>query len=412
MQQTIALLVFLVLQFSSVAQLHVTSQVSPDTLLQKTLLSESSSLKIIEVKYTGHKSQLGYFKTEFSDYIDIKEGVILATGEAINAIKPNNSSRITGNLQGNGDADLTRIAKNRTEDACILEFTFIPEGSHFEFQYVFASEEYPEYVNHGVNDVFAFILTDLETGKRKNLAFLPISKEAVTVDNVNSIKNSEYFILNGRWIKGENQKYVEEKELGEYAYNFQYDGFTTWLKAESMVVPGQRYSLKIAIADAGDGAYDSAVLLKRNSFKSETDIAKNMKKEMDELIRYFDAEHVIQRNDSLVLILNIQFEHDKSEIVDEIDLENLEEIYQVISRNPKLFLLIEGFTDSKGKVEYNKTLSEKRANEARKWLINKGLGFRKVSSLGKGMADPIASNQSEVGRTKNRRVEFVFYLKE
>ena len=137
-----------------------------------------------------------------------------------------------------------------------------------------------------------------------------------------------------------------------------------------------------------------------------------MKKEMDELIRYFDAEHVIQRNDSLVLILNIQFEHDKSEIVDEIDLENLEEIYQVISRNPKLFLLIEGFTDSKGKVEYNKTLSEKRANEARKWLINKGLGFRKVSSLGKGMADPIASNQSEVGRTKNRRVEFVFYLKE
>lgn len=412
MQQTIVLLVFLLLQFRSVAQLHVNSQVSPDTLLQKTLLSESSSLKIIEVKYTGHKSQLGYFKTEFSDYIDIKEGVILATGEAINAIGPNNSSRITGNLQGNGDADLTRIANNRTEDACILEFTFIPEGSHFEFQYVFASEEYPEYVNHGVNDVFAFILTDLKTGKRKNLAFLPISKEAVTVDNVNSIKNSEYFILNGRWIKGENQKYVEEKELGEYAYNFQYDGFTTWLKAESMVVPEQRYSLKIAIADAGDGAYDSAVLLKRNSFKSETDIAKNMKKEMDELIRYFDAEHVIQRNDSLVLILNIQFEHDKSEIVDEIDLENLEEIYQVISRNPKLFLLIEGFTDSKGKVEYNKTLSEKRANEARKRLINKGLGFRKVSSLGKGMADPIASNQSEVGRTKNRRVEFVFYLKE
>ena len=412
MQQTIVLLVFLLLQFRSVAQLHVNSQVSPDTLLQKTLLSESSSLKIIEVKYTGQKSQLGYFKTEFSDYIDIKEGVILATGEAINAIGPNNSARITGNLQGNGDADLTRIANNRTEDACILEFTFIPEGSHFEFQYVFASEEYPEYVNHGVNDVFAFILTDLETGKRKNLAFLPISKEAVTVDNVNSIKNSEYFILNGRWIKGENQKYVEEKELGEYAYNFQYDGFTTWLKAESIVVPGQRYSLKIAIADAGDGAYDSAVLLKRNSFKSETDIAKNMKKEMDELIRYFDAEHVIQRNDSLVLILNIQFEHDKSEIVDEIDLENLEEIYQVISRNPKLFLLIEGFTDSKGKVEYNKTLSEKRANEARKRLINKGLGFRKVSSLGKGMADPIASNQSEVGRTKNRRVEFVFYLKE
>ena len=412
MQQTIALLVLLVIQFRSIAQLHVNSEVSPDTLLQKTLLSESSSLKIIEVKYTGHKSQLGYFKTEFSDYIDIKEGVILATGEAINAIGPNNSSRITGNLQGNGDADLTRIANNRTEDACILEFTFIPEGSHFEFQYVFASEEYPEYVNHGVNDVFAFILTDLKTGKRKNLAFLPISKEAVTVDNVNSIKNSEYFILNGRWIKGENQKYVEEKELGEYAYNFQYDGFTTWLKAESMVVPEQRYSLKIAIADAGDGAYDSAVLLKRNSFKSETDIAKNMKKEMDELIRYFDAEHVIQRNDSLVLILNIQFEHDKSEIVDEIDLENLEEIYQVISRNPKLFLLIEGFTDSKGKVEYNKTLSEKRANEARKQLINKGLGFRKVSSLGKGMADPIASNQSEVGRTKNRRVEFVFYLKE
>lgn len=392
------------------SQLTVNSKYEPDSLLKHELLGKTSSLEISDVSFVGMKSQIGTFETEFSDHIDIKEGVILATGMIQNAIGPNVLPNKTTNFQGKGDEDLSKIAVNRTYDAAILEFTFIPNGNHFEFQYVFASEEYPEFVNGGVNDVFAFILTDVETGRRENLAYLPISKEPVTVDNVNSNKNSEHFILNGKWIKGKNQIYAEDKELGEYAYNFQYDGFTTWLKAESAVVPGKEYRLKIAIADAGDGAFDSAVLLKKHSFKAETDIPEGMKQELDELSRYFDSEHVIQRDDSLVLILNIHFDHDDSEIIDEKDIVNLEEVFHLISRNPKLFLLVEGFTDSRGEKEYNHDLSERRAKSAQDWLVKKGAASSRISFIGKGMENPVASNQTEAGRAKNRRIEFVFYL--
>ena len=407
----ISLLYIVILLFTSnaFAQLRVNSKQDPDSILLNELLGTTSSLEIVKISYTGSKHQIGTFKTEFSEHIDIKEGVILATGMIQNAVGPNESPNKTTNFDGPGDMELSRIAVNKTYDAAILEFSFIPNGNHFEFQYVFASEEYPEFVNGGVNDVFAFILTD-DAGQKKNLAILPISMEPVTVDNVNSKKNSEYFILNGKWGRGETSRYEEEKELAEYAYNFQYDGFTTWLKAESIVIPGKQYTLKIAIADAGDGAFDSAVLLKKHSFKSESDIPEDMKHEMDELSRYFDSEHVIKRDDSIVLILNIQFEHDKSEILDEKDLENLEEIYQVISRNPKLQLLVEGFTDSRGKIEYNKELSQKRAKAARDWLIEKGVESSRINYIGKGIENPVASNQSEVGRAKNRRVEFVFYL--
>ncbi|MBD80665.1 MAG: hypothetical protein CL840_17250 [Crocinitomicaceae bacterium] len=392
------------------AQLRVSSKREPDSLLMNVLLGNNSSLQITEVKFSGYRHQIGEFKTEFSDYIDITDGVILSTGMVQGARGPNNSSRASTRLGGAGDNELTRIARNKTYDASILEFGFIPSGNHFEFQYVFASEEYPEYVGKGVNDVFAFILTDSTNQEKKNLAILPQSLEAVTVDNVNSHRNNEYFILNGIWEEDNALKWEGNMELGEYAYNFQFDGFTTWLKAESIVIPGHKYWLKIAIADAGDAAYDSAVLLKKNSFKAESDNNEELKTERDELMRYFDTERVIQRGDSLVLVLNLHFDHDKSITNNAEDLENLEEIYQVISRNPKLQLLVEGFTDSRGDVEYNLQLSKRRASFAKDWIIDKGVDITRVNSVGKGMHHPVASNQSEHGRAKNRRVEFVFYL--
>lgn len=68
---------------------------------------------------------------------------------------------------------------------------------------------------------------------------------------------------------------------------------------------------------------------------------------------------------------------------------------------------IEGHTDSVGSDEKNMTLSEKRANAVRDYLVNTGLPADRVSASGKGEADPVASNKTAAGRLQNRRVELV-----
>ncbi|MZR61549.1 OmpA family protein [Alcanivorax sp. DP30] len=67
---------------------------------------------------------------------------------------------------------------------------------------------------------------------------------------------------------------------------------------------------------------------------------------------------------------------------------------------------IAGHTDSTGSAEYNETLSDKRANSVREYLINKGVAEDRLTSRGYGEVDPVASNETASGRAMNRRVEF------
>ena len=68
-------------------------------------------------------------------------------------------------------------------------------------------------------------------------------------------------------------------------------------------------------------------------------------------------------------------------------------------------LTIEGHTDSKGTDEYNMTLSQKRANAVRAYLIEKGIAESRLKATGFGETTPIADNNTSAGRAKNRRVE-------
>lgn len=67
---------------------------------------------------------------------------------------------------------------------------------------------------------------------------------------------------------------------------------------------------------------------------------------------------------------------------------------------------IAGHTDSSGSAEYNESLSDKRANSVRKYLIEKGVAAERLTSRGYGEVDPVASNETAAGRAMNRRVEF------
>jgi OOP family OmpA-OmpF porin len=67
--------------------------------------------------------------------------------------------------------------------------------------------------------------------------------------------------------------------------------------------------------------------------------------------------------------------------------------------------IVEGHTDNVGADAYNMNLSKERAKAVMDYLVSKGVPATKISSVGYGEEKPIASNETEEGRSKNRRVE-------
>jgi outer membrane protein OmpA-like peptidoglycan-associated protein len=87
--------------------------------------------------------------------------------------------------------------------------------------------------------------------------------------------------------------------------------------------------------------------------------------------------------------------------------ERLARISGIVLAYPDLKLQIEGYTDSIGSDEYNQTLSEKRAQAVRDYLVSSSVSINNVSAQGMGKADPVADNSTAAGRKLNRRVEMI-----
>ncbi len=244
-----AILVFtgLVLSvLSATAQLTVNNLLTPNQLVQQVLLG--SGVQAFNVTYTGYDSAIGSFNGTASN-IGMAGGVILCTGKTSLAPGPNNAPNAGYNNLFAGDAQLDTISNGITHNAAILEFDFIPIGDTVKFRYVFASEEYPEYVNLGVNDAFAFFISGPSIVGSHNIATLPNAwNTPVSIDSVNASTNSSYYIDNAGGL------------------TVQYDGFTIPMIAISHVIPCDTFHIKIAIADGGDGIFDSGVFLEQGSF--------------------------------------------------------------------------------------------------------------------------------------------------
>jgi OOP family OmpA-OmpF porin len=84
----------------------------------------------------------------------------------------------------------------------------------------------------------------------------------------------------------------------------------------------------------------------------------------------------------------------------------LDEAATVLRNNPDLNVEIQGHTDNTGPAEYNLMLSQKRAESAMNYLVDKGVDPARLTAKGYGFEQPLASNDTKEGRAKNRRVEF------
>ncbi|MBL8010381.1 MAG: SprB repeat-containing protein, partial [Flavobacteriales bacterium] len=227
--------------------------VSPQADLQQLAASITGpGVTISNPVITCHGLGYGEF-TYTGTALSAEEGVILTTGRITDAIGPNNNGG-GGNwfAQGTpGDPVLNAVTGRTTMDACKFEFDIIPTGDSLSFNFVFASEEYNEWVGSQYNDVFGFyisgpgILGDPNAGSEKNIALIPGSNQPVTINTVNNGSNSAYYFDNAG------------------GPTIQYDGYTRNLVAKSAVTPCQSYHLKLIIADASDRKYDSGVFIEK-----------------------------------------------------------------------------------------------------------------------------------------------------
>ncbi|UCD85003.1 MAG: OmpA family protein [Deltaproteobacteria bacterium] len=107
----------------------------------------------------------------------------------------------------------------------------------------------------------------------------------------------------------------------------------------------------------------------------------------------------------IVITETIRFETGKARILPE-SFYLLDEVANILVANPQIKILIEGHTDSVGSDSYNLKLSQARADSVMNYLLSAGISPDRLKALGYGETNPIADNATQMGRAKNRRVEF------
>ncbi|CAD7796872.1 hypothetical protein CHRY9390_00072 [Chryseobacterium aquaeductus] len=200
----------------------------------------------------------GYFNKSTSSF-PFNEGIVLTTGFAREAGNSAITNVLGGSTGTGSDADLVAaIGTTQTLfDAVVLEFDFVPSSSLMKFNYIFASEEYTGgFPCLNYDDAFALLLKPNTAGSTyTNLAVLPGGAGPVSATNI--VPQNPLFScgpINGQYF-------------GSLPPNqINYFGRTIPLTAEATVIPGQSYHIKMVLADARDGGYDSAVFLEAGSF--------------------------------------------------------------------------------------------------------------------------------------------------
>ncbi len=228
------------------------------------------------VSFQGQARQIGYF-TALNTNLGIDSGLVLSTGDIADATGPNSSPSTS--VQNNGPATfapLQSLAGVGINDMALLQFDFQVTGDSIKFNYVFGSEEYPEFVN-SINDVFGFFLTGPNPAGGnyvdENIAIIdqsPLPPIPVTINSINCQGNSPYYICNqspsAQCPPSYNCPSVTTLEM---------DGFTVKLTAKARVVCGANYTIKLGVADASDQSWDSWVFLEAGSFRQINPIISN-----------------------------------------------------------------------------------------------------------------------------------------
>lgn len=217
--------------------------------------------------YVGAENQSASFTGGVASGVGFESGIVLTTGDAT-AIGGLNvapiETRATGDgapdlnvdIGGLGDADLTALAGYDTYDAAVLQFDFrfgdgTTGGNSLFVNFVFASEEYLDFVDTPFNDVFAFWVDGA------NIAL--VGGDPVTVNTLNDVANSAFYRNNVDNTNG----------VPNLGIPIRYDGLTTVITARATDLGPGTHTLKLAIADTEDEIFDAGVFIEGGTFSSE-----------------------------------------------------------------------------------------------------------------------------------------------
>ena len=240
---------------STEAQLVAASELAIDTSATAMEMAEAifgDGVTVVTASYTGDNDSSGIFTggdTTSPGVLPSDTGVILSTGDAEDFTNSsgdsNQQTNTSTNTSGeNNNALFNDIAGTRTRDASYIDVDFIPTGDLMTIQFVFSSEEYPEYAGSIYNDVVGVWLD----GSYVELA---VGDGDSSVGNVNAGANYNLYVDN----------------TGD-EFNTEMDAFTVTMTLKIPVVSGELQSLRIGIADAGDANYDSNLLIGGDSVQT------------------------------------------------------------------------------------------------------------------------------------------------
>jgi PKD repeat protein len=239
------------------AQLVVDQNISVATMMHD--FFDSTCVSIDNVTYNGAPVAVGFFDGSATS-LGINAGIMLTSGSISNAVGPNSWSGITQDNEMPGSPDLDALSGYSTFDAAIIEMDITPTLDTLYFKYVFGSDEYPEFVNFGFNDVFAFYVSGPGITGTQNIALVPGGTDPVSINTINCVySNTQYYVCNDPQDFQCGSSFNCTNSLGNST--LEYDGFTTPITAQITVIPDSTYHVKLAIADASDFIYDSGIFI-------------------------------------------------------------------------------------------------------------------------------------------------------
>ena len=236
--------------------ISVDASASPQDIVQS-VVSGQTVITVTDINCAN--GSVGTFTAGDNTDLGLSKGLLLTSGSAANAGNPGSFFSSLGNgFPGDSDLDyLSSINGNSSlsQDACIVEMEVFAATDEITFEYVFGSEEYPDYVGSSFNDIFAFLVSgpgitgDPNIGNQLNIATLP-NGTFIQINSVNDGSNWEYYRDNSDGLS-----VVYDGLTSDYL------GVKKSLTAKVATIPCNTYKLKFAIADRGDSAFDSGVFI-------------------------------------------------------------------------------------------------------------------------------------------------------
>lgn len=142
-------------------------------------------------------------------------------------------------------------------------------------------------------------------------------------------------------------------------------------------------------------------------------IGNHMDKQAEEMQRELENAKIERVGEGIAITFDsgILFEYDSSTLQPDAKT-NIKKLADILKKYPDSNILITGHTDSDGTENYNQTLSEKRAKSVSDYAMLQGISSSRLSTVGLGETEPISSNDTDYGKTQNRRVEIAIYANE